>query len=297
MALFPRRGRIPPGEMFPAGDPAYRISFVRLASGIRIRVAERGDSNALPVLMLPGWGSTIYIWRRNLPAVADAGFRAIAVDLKGSGLSDKPLGEEEYTSDAMADHLGDIITTLGLTKPVVVGHSQSASIAYRFAKRDPSKLSAIVLLSPVGHDGVKLLWLYKLVTPKFMRRVLPSLCTRTAIRITLMRVYGKLRHFSERDVAEFQSPCHFPEFSIAQRDSLHAFDWRQPLNGPLNLPALLMHGTDDHLVRGDSVSDYESAIPGLTAIEIAGAGHIIPEEADGEVNANLIPFLQGLARC
>lgn len=292
MPLFTRRGRLPPGEMFPAKDPGFRVSFVRLASGIRVRVVERGGAAGMPVLMLPGWGSTVYIWRRNFPSIADAGFRAISVDLKGSGLSDKPLGEHEYTSDALVAHLGEILDALKLKRPVLVGHSQSASIAYRFAKKNPSRISALVLVSPVGHAGVKLLWLYKLLTPKLLREVLPSLCTRTAIRITLRRVYGKLRRFSERDVLEFQSPCHFPEFPIAQRDSLHAFDWKQPVTGRLDLPALIVHGSADHLVRGDTIADYSRAIPGAEVVEIAGAGHIVPEEADEQVNAALLAFLR-----
>lgn len=292
MSFFTRRGRLPPGEMFPAKDPGYHVSFVRLASGIRIRVVERGSADGLPVLMLPGWGSTVYIWRRNFPAIAAAGFRAISVDLKGSGLSDKPLGEHEYTSDALVAHLGEILDALKLDRPVLVGHSQSASIAYRFAKKNPSRVAGLVLVSPVGHAGVKLLWLYKALTPKILRRLLPSLCTRIAIRITLRRVYGKLHRFSERDVLEFQSPCHFPEFPIAQRDSLHAFDWSQPVRGPLHVPALVLHGTADHLVRGDTLGDYTSAIPGAEAVEIPGAGHIVPEEADEQVNAALIAFLR-----
>lgn len=291
MASLTRRGRIPPGEMFPAGDPEYRVSFVRLRSGISVRAIERGDPASPPVLFLPGWGSTVYIWRRNLPAAADVGFRAIAVDLKGSGLSDKPLGEHEYTSEAFVAHVGEIIDALGLERPVLVGHSQSASIAYRFAKRNPTRLRGLVLVSPVGHSGVKLLWLYKLLTPKLIRGVLPSLCTRLAIRITLWRVYGKLRRFSERDVGEFHSPCHFPEFSIAQRDSLHAFDWKQPVEGRLDLPALVMHGTDDHLVRGETLAEFENALPDIQAVVIQDAGHIVPEEADEQVNAALTRFL------
>lgn len=287
-----RRGRIPPDEMFPAGDPEYRVSFVKLRSGISVRAIERGDSGAAPVLFLPGWGSTVYIWRRNLPAIAAAGFRAIAVDLKGSGRSDKPLGEREYTSDAFVAHVGEIIDALALDKPVIVGHSQSASIAYRFAKRNPSRLRGLVLLSPVGHSGVKLLWLYKLLTPKIIRGILPSLCTRLAIRITLRRVYGKLRKFSDRDVGEFHSPCYFPNFSIAQRDSLHAFDWKQPVEGRLDLPAMVVHGTDDHLVRGETLTDFEDAIPNIEAVVIEGAGHIVPEEADEQVNAALTRFLR-----
>lgn len=291
MAHRTRRGPLSPDEMFPAGEPGYRVSFVPLRSGIRVRAIERGDPYAPPVLMLPGWGSTVYIWRRNLPAIANAGFRAIAVDLKGSGLSDKPVGESEYTSDAMVTHLGDILDALGLEKPVAVGHSQSASILYRFANKYPERLSGIALLSPVGHNGVKLLWLYKLLTPGFIRGLLPSLCTRMAIRLTLRRVYGKLRDFSERDVDEFHAPCQFAEFPIAQRDSLHAFDWRQPVAGTLDVPALVMHGTDDHLVKGHSMTDFERAMPGLEAVQISGAGHIIPEEADEEVNEALLRFL------
>lgn len=245
--------------------------------------------------MLPGWGSTVYIWRRNLPAVAAAGFRAIAVDLKGSGLSDKPLGEHEYTSEAMIAHLGEILDSLALERPIIVGHSQSASIAFRFAKQNAERVRALVLLSPVGHAGVKLLGLYKFLTPPFLRGMLPSLCTREAIRITLHRVYGKLRRFSERDVDEFHAPCQFREFPIAQRDSLHAFDWNEPVSGPLRLPVLLMHGTDDHLVRGDSISDFEKAIPGIQVIAVEGAGHIIPEEADEQVNSALVAFLRSNA--
>jgi len=281
--------------MFPAGDPGYRVSFVRLRSGIRIRAVERGDARGAPVLMLPGWGSTVYIWRRNLPAIADAGFRAIAVDLKGSGLSDKPLGEHEYTSAAMIVHLGEVIEALGLERPVLVGHSQSASIAYRFANKNPSAARGLVLVSPVGHAGVKLLWLYKILTPKSLRKTLPSMCTRIAIRITLRRVYGKLRKFSERDVDEFYAPCQFPDFPIAQRDSLHAFDWREPITGRLDLPALLIHGTHDHLVRGDTISDFEHAIPGIELVEIHGAGHIVPEEADEQVNEAVVAFLRRIA--
>ena len=292
MSLLARRGRLPPGEMFPATDPGYRVSFVKLASGIRVRVVERGSAEGFPVLMLPGWGSTVYIWRRNFPAIAEAGFRAVSVDLKGSGLSDKPLGEHEYTSEAFVGHLGEILDALELKSPVIVGHSQSASIAYRFAKKNPSRVSGLVLVSPVGHAGIKLLWLYKILTPKILRRVLPTLCTRTAIRITLHRVYGKLRKFSDRDVLEFHSPCHFPEFPIAQRDSLHAFDWEQPVDGRLEIPALILHGTDDHLVRGDTLADFRSAIPGIEVVEIPGAGHIVPEEADEQLNTALVAFLR-----
>src|SRR5690242_15720244 len=131
-----RRDYLRPGEMFPAGDPAYRVSYPRLRSGIRIRVVERGDHGAPPVLMIHGWGCSAYIYRENMPAIARAGFRAIAFDLKGHGLSDKPQNETEYTIQSLIDHVGEVIGTLELDQPTLVDrkstrlNSSHMSISY-----------------------------------------------------------------------------------------------------------------------------------------------------------------------
>src|ERR1044072_451704 len=95
-----RRDYLRPGEMFLAGDPGYRIRFQRLRSGMSIRAVDRGDPNAPPVLMVHGWGCSAYIFRDNMPALAAAGFRAIGIDLKGHGLSDKPQHDSAYTVDS-----------------------------------------------------------------------------------------------------------------------------------------------------------------------------------------------------
>src|SRR5215208_7570140 len=109
MIRFSRRAPLGAGEMFPADDAAYRVSFALLRSGMRVRIVERGDSNSGAVVLVHGWGCSIYTFRRNMTALADAGYRVIAVDLKGHGQSDKPVAPEEYTIDALVDHLRDIL--------------------------------------------------------------------------------------------------------------------------------------------------------------------------------------------
>src|ERR1700741_3749821 len=109
MIRLGRRDFLSPGEMFPAGEPAYRVSFARLESGIKIRVVERGEPAAPPIVLVHGWGCSAYVFRYNMPALADAGFRAIAFDLKGHGLSDKPQGAAEYTIDALVEHLRQVL--------------------------------------------------------------------------------------------------------------------------------------------------------------------------------------------
>jgi pimeloyl-ACP methyl ester carboxylesterase len=253
---------------------------------------ERGDPAGHPVLLLPGWGSSVFLWRRNMPALAAAGFRALAVDLKGSGLSDKPLGEAEYTTAALVAHLGEILDALALERPVLVGHSLGASLAFRFVRRHPGRVRALVLVSPVGHAGVRMLWLYKMLTPRFVRRFLPALDARRITRLALRRAYGKPRAFTDAEVDEYHAPSQFPEFAIAQRDLLHGFEWNEPVDGTIGLPVLVIHGSRDHLVGNAAIAAYRRAIPDAEEMEIPEAGHIIPEEAAGEFNAALIGFLR-----
>ena len=183
-----RRGRLSPGEMFPAGDQAYRVSYPRLRSGIKVRVVETGNPASPPVLFVPGWGSPVYVFRRNLPAIADAGFRAIAVDLKGHGLSFKPLGKGEYSLESLVGHVEEILDALELDKPAMVGHSMGATLLYHFICRHPERARAFALLSPVGLTGVPLMWLFRSLTPSFLNPLLRRVRPRMAVKVALTSV-------------------------------------------------------------------------------------------------------------
>lgn len=292
-----RRGWLSIGEIFPAGDPAYRVSYPRLRSGIKVRIVERGDPAAPPVLFVPGWGCPIYVYRRNLPAVADAGFRTIAVDLKGHGLSFKPLGSQQYSIEALVDHIEEILDALELERPVLVGHSMGGSLLYHFVSMHPERARALVLLSPVGMSGVPLMWLYRSLTPSFLRPLLRRVRPRLVVKVALIRVYGKRGSFTEEDVDQYWAPTQFPETSVALIDLLHSYDWsaaRTRELPTLKLPALGMWGSRDHLQPRDELDLYKRLIPGIVLRKVEGAGHIIPEETPDEVNEAVIDFLRGL---
>ncbi|HST07021.1 MAG TPA: alpha/beta hydrolase [Gemmatimonadaceae bacterium] len=295
MSGFHRRQILGPGEMFPAGDPAYRVNFPRLRSGLRVRVVERGEPASPPVLLIHGWGCTAYVYRYNMPTLADAGYRAVAVDLKGHGLSDKPLDGDEYTIESMVEHVHDILDVLGLDRPAVVGHSMGGSLIYHFASRYPERVRCLGLLSPVGLKGVPLMWLYRLLTPRvldpLMRRVKPRL----GVKLALRRVYGRRGHFTERDVEEFLAPSQFPEYSTTMRELLHNYDWNAADHRKLmkvDVPAAGIWGSLDHLMPDDGMGVYVPLLSKLVLRAIPDAGHIIPEETPDEVNAGVIELLR-----
>src|SRR5438128_3434445 len=93
-------------------------------NGIRMHVAEAGQGPL--VLMLHGWPESWYSWRHQLAALADAGYHAVAPDVRGYGGSDKPEAIEAYSMKEMvADALG-VLDALGAETAVIAGHDWGA---------------------------------------------------------------------------------------------------------------------------------------------------------------------------
>jgi pimeloyl-ACP methyl ester carboxylesterase len=115
-------------------------------NGIRLRVAEQGDGPL--VILCHGFPECWYSWRHQLPALANAGFRAAAPDLRGYGRSDRPDAVEKYT---ILDDIGDIVglvDALGAKQAVIAGHDIGAAIAWQVALLRPDIFRAVIALSP-----------------------------------------------------------------------------------------------------------------------------------------------------
>lgn len=131
----------------PADPPGtlHRMPIERrvIGDGVRLHVREwPGDSCG--ALLIHGLASTSRIWDLVAPRLARAGLRAVAYDQRGHGRSSKPssgYGFDPTSADAAA-----VIRTLGLRKPVAVGHSWGANVALELAVRRPRSVGACVLI-------------------------------------------------------------------------------------------------------------------------------------------------------
>lgn len=283
--------------MFPAGDPRFRSRMLRLGSGISVRVVECGDQNAPPILLYPGWACSVYIFRLVLPALADMGYRAISVDLKGHGLSDKPFGPGEYTRASLVRHGVEIFDALALSNPVIGGHSLGAVLSFMVAAERRDSVRALLLYSPVGYRGVPHLRFYRACTPAFVRPLLPYLTWRWVIAIVLRLTHGGIGRPTARDVDEYWAPTQFPEFSLAVRDLLHELDFGERVPVPLasiTHRTLLMFGTKDLLMNEGATANDAAAMRDAEVHEIPGAGHVICEETPEVVLRATRDFLRAL---
>jgi len=105
------------------------------ANGIRIHLAEAGDpdSSKALALMVHGFPESWYSWRYQLPALAEAGYHAVAIDVRGYGRSSKPSRVKDYRMvQKVADVVG-VIEALGNRPTVLIGHDWGAPIVWNTA--------------------------------------------------------------------------------------------------------------------------------------------------------------------
>jgi pimeloyl-ACP methyl ester carboxylesterase len=99
------------------------------------------------VLMCHGWPELWYSWRHQLPAVAAAGFRAVAPDMRGFGETEAPADVNDYT---ILHNVGDVVAlvaALGEKQAIIVGHDWGAPVAWTAAMMRPDLFPAVVAMS------------------------------------------------------------------------------------------------------------------------------------------------------
>jgi pimeloyl-ACP methyl ester carboxylesterase len=115
------------------------------ANGIRIHLAEAGKGPL--VLMCHGFPESWYSWRHQLKALAEAGWRAVAPDMRGYGETDRPEEIEKYTIFHLVGDMVGVIGALGEEKAVIIGHDWGAPVAWHAALFRPDIFRAVAGLS------------------------------------------------------------------------------------------------------------------------------------------------------
>ncbi|MEP7201722.1 MAG: alpha/beta fold hydrolase [Ilumatobacteraceae bacterium] len=117
---------------------------------LKFAVQDEGEGPA--VVLLHGFPDSHALWRNQVPALLDAGYRVIAPDLRGFGESSKPSSVGSYgVLDLVGDVLG-VLDSVGVQRAHVVGHDWGAGLAWAMAAFVPDRVDHLVALS-VGHPS------------------------------------------------------------------------------------------------------------------------------------------------
>jgi pimeloyl-ACP methyl ester carboxylesterase len=118
--------------------------------GLTLAVQDEGDGPA--VLLLHGFPDSHRLWRTQVPALTEAGFRTIAPDLRGFGESDIPETVEEHAIVRSAADMAAVLDALEIERAHVVGHDWGAVVAWAIAAYQPQRVERLAVLS-VGHPN------------------------------------------------------------------------------------------------------------------------------------------------
>ena len=118
--------------------------------GVGIEYEVTGEGR--PVVMIHGFPDTGRLWRHQVPALADAGFKVIVPDLRGYGRSDKPPAVHAYAIPAIAADVLAVMSDAGAERAHLVGHDWGAAVAWALAGLASERVDHLAVLS-VGHPA------------------------------------------------------------------------------------------------------------------------------------------------
>jgi pimeloyl-ACP methyl ester carboxylesterase len=268
------------------------------ANGLRFAVMDEGAG--VPVVLLHGFPDTSSVWRHQIPALAAAGFRAIAPDLRGRGKSERPERVEAYALSNMVADVATIMDALGVPRAHVVGHDWGAAVAWLFASLMPQRVDRLVAIS-VGNPGARGLPTLESLQKGWYRLLFQF---PTAEEVLRQNDWYLLRTLFQGAVDLDQYIAH-----MAEPGALTAgLNWYRatfaperlvgppPALPPVQAPTLGIFGTGDLYLTEDEMVRSAERVAGPWQYErIEGVGHWVPLEAPDQLNRLLLGFLRPAA--
>lgn len=117
------------------------------AGGVRLAIYEAdGDAARMrpPIILIHGWPEIAYTWKNQINVLADAGFRTIALDLKGFGYSDAPGDIKLYDIDHVTRDLANLLDALDIERALFCGHDWGGSIVWSMGQWRPERVAGII---------------------------------------------------------------------------------------------------------------------------------------------------------
>ena len=111
---------------------------------IEIATYQAGPKEGVPILLVHGWPEIAYSWKNQITPLADAGYRVIAMDVRGFGYSSAPAAKSEYGIQKLVGDIEGILDVLGIEQVVLCGHDWGGIIVWSAARMIPDRIKAVI---------------------------------------------------------------------------------------------------------------------------------------------------------
>nr|XP_023916330.1 uncharacterized protein LOC112027921 isoform X2 [Quercus suber]POF05643.1 isoform 3 of bifunctional epoxide hydrolase 2 [Quercus suber] len=296
--------------------------------GLKLHVAQIGSGDKV-VVFLHGFPEIWYTWRHQLIAVANAGYRAIAFDFRGYGLSDQPPEPEKANFNDLVDDVVGLLDSLGINKAFLIGKDFGAFPAYMVAAVHPERVSGVITLGiPFmlpGHSAVQnhLLpqgfYITRWQEPgraeadfgrfdaKAVVRNIYTLFSGSEVPVAaedqeIMDLFDPSAPlppwFSEEDLSVYASLYEKSGFRFALQVPYRTLNVDCGITEPIvKAPTLLIMGEKDYVRKFPGMEDYirsgamKHVVPDLDIIFMPEGSHFVQEQLPDQVNEFIVTFL------
>lgn len=296
--------------------------------GLKLHVAEIGTGPSV-ILFLHGFPEIWYSWRYQMVAAANDGFRAIAPDFRGYGLSEGPRQPEKACFGDLVDDTLAILDSLAISKVFLVAKDFGARPAYLFALFHRERVSGVITMgvpyvppSPPTYDKYlpEGFYILRWQEPgraeadfgrhdaKTVVRNIYILFSRSEIPITkenqdimdLVDPSVPLPHwFTEEDLAIYGALYEKSGFKTALQVPYRSFDESFNITDPVvKVPALLIMGCEDYVLKFPGREEYiksgkvKEFVPDLEVIFLPKGTHFVQEQFPDKVNELILTFIK-----
>jgi pimeloyl-ACP methyl ester carboxylesterase len=263
--------------------------------------SEEVPSDVPLVVFMHGFPELWWSWRHQLRAFADAGFWAVAPDMRGYNESDKPAGVSSYEVEKLADDIYGLLRALGRKKAVIVGHDWGAMVAWMVAQRHPGIVSRLAILN-VPHP---LQMARGLRRPRQLRKSwymfffqLPGGIPERAMAhddwAQLRRTF-EVDGFAKEDIEPYVKAMSVPGAITAAMSYYRAairrtLTGRVPKTVRIDCPVLVIWGDQDRHLGKEMADPPARFVPNARVEHIPEASHWVQNSAPERVNELLLGF-------
>ncbi|CAG1013390.1 epoxide hydrolase 4 [Anaerolineales bacterium] len=280
-------------------------------NNINLYVMTDGPENGTPVILLHGFPEFHYGWRKQIPALVEAGFRVVVPDQRGYNLSDKPKGVSAYDVDVLAKDVIGLFDHFGIQKARLVGHDWGAAVAWTVAINHPERLEKLAILNVphldvmtdfVLHNSTQrkkswyvfffqIPWLVEWILSRNDFEYLARMLTRS----------GRKTTFTEADMTKYKKAWSQTGAltgmlnwyrAVMWRNVRSAFSHKKPSARRVHIPTMMLWGKRDVALSSDMAQPSIDLCDKGELTFFDKATHWVQHDASEEVNQKLIEFLR-----
>ncbi len=265
------------------------------SAGVPIHYAALGPKTGPVAVFLHGFPDFWYTWREQMQALAAAGYRAVAMDLRGYNLSGKPKGIENYDMRLLVGDVVAVIKAQGREKAIVVGHDWGGAIAWQVAFHVPQVVEKLIIVNLPHPRGLARELAHNPEQQKnsqyarnFQQPDSHTKLTSAGLAQWVTDPEARKRYIEAFDRSDFEAMMQYYRRNYPREPYQDA---QGPVQKP-QCPVLQIHGLKDWALLPGALSGTWDWVDDWTLVTIPEAGHFAQQDAAAKVSRTMVMWLR-----